>query len=560
MYKASSGASSAAALPFQNHIDTRLKTWYFQVLMREPSQHLDLDQRGLDHAPLAAADVLTINPPTLKDNTAWADRLGRAAARRWEGRSVEVPLELAPKIMDAARAGDGSVAVWVAWDDPEHGRLIDVAPPEPIQALGLAVDVGSTTLVMALVDLEKARVLDRLTMPNPQTEYGEDILTRVHFADKDDNRALLSRVLRGAIDQGLAELVQRRGGGRVVAAAMSGNTTMTHFLLGLSPATLIREPYAPLVNQPPRLTAGDLGLNMPAAAPVLVLPNKGAYFGGDLMAGLVASGLTRSEAPCLLVDVGTNAEVVLGQKDWLIGAAGAAGPALEGGVAAVGMIAGPGAVDRVRIDRSTWDVHYRTLGDSPPAGICGSGLIDLYAEMFLSGVIDFHAKLTLEAGHPRRLETDEGPAFVVVPAEEAAHGRPITISEVELDILTRSKAAMYTILNTVLLSVGLEFDQVDRFYVAGTFGEYIDPHMAVAVGMLPDIPLERYVSLGNASMTGTILALVSGAARREVRAAWNRLTYLEMNVNQDLMNRFSAARFIPHTERSLFPSVGTTIK
>jgi uncharacterized 2Fe-2S/4Fe-4S cluster protein (DUF4445 family) len=427
---------------------------------------------------------------------------------------------------------------------------------------GLAVDVGSTTLVLALVDLAQGLVIEEITLANPQTAYGADILTRAHFAERGQGLDVLVSALRGGINQGIHELCRLRGiqPYDLVAGSLAGNTSMTHFLLGLPVRTLIREPYVPVVNQPRDLRARDLGLDLTPEAPLFILPNKGSYFGGDLIAGLVVAGFSRAEAPRLLVDVGTNAEVVLGQKDWLVGAAGAAGPALEGGVASQGMVAGPGAIDRVRIDRDTGEPTWRTIGGEKPKGICGSGLIDLFAELFLSGLIDVRGRLTLAPGHPRRIETDEGPAFVLVPAQDTAHGAPITLSEVEIDVLTRSKAGMYTILSTVVASVGLEFSGVDRFFVAGAFGQYIDPKMAVAVGMMPDIGLSRFVSLGNSSLKGAVLTLLSQKARDESLDLWRRLTYLEMNVNQDLMSRFSAARFLPHTDRSLFPSVGVSIK
>ena len=541
-------------------VDKTGQVWYPSA-MDELSGVIDLKSRDLDHQPLVRTGRLEVEPPTLKDNSGLGDRLARAAARKWGLEEVSVPLSVALGLKDLYAGGARSF--WGACHiQGDRGRLAAVGPDSGTGSYGVAVDVGSTTLVFALVDLETPAIIDQLALQNPQTEYGTDILTRVHLADRPDGHAALVSALRTAINQGVSELARRQNlqPEMLAAAAMAGNTTMTHFLLGLPTGTLIREPYVPVLNMPENLTAGDLGLDIAPAAPVLVLPNKGSYFGGDLMAGLVYSGLTRSEAPCIMVDVGTNAEVVLGQKDWLLAAAGAAGPALEGGVAAMGMIAGPGAIDQVRIDRSTGEVKYRTIDGSPARGFCGSGLIDLFAELFLSGTINFQGKLTLPEGSIRRVETDEGPAFVVVPAEESANGHNVTLSEIELDILTRSKAGMYTILDTVLQSVGMSFDQLESFYVAGTFGQYIDPKMAVAVGMLPDIPLERFKPLGNSSLGGTVLALVSSRARAEVREVWQRLTYLEMNVNQDLMNRFSAARFIPHTDRSLFPSVGVSIR
>ncbi|MFH1090601.1 MAG: ASKHA domain-containing protein [Pseudomonadota bacterium] len=530
--------------------------------MGRNNEKIDLASMSLDHAPLVRAVEVEAPPPSLKDNTGLVDRLARAVERALDQPRVEVPLSLGWRLSDFHRRGVNRVRV-VYYRTPEQVRLVTLEETDTnAPTYGLAVDIGSTTLFLALVRLDQPAVLEQITWPNPQAEFGPDILTRAHFAETEGGLEKLVSALRRGLNLGALELC--RGYGldpeRITAAAVAGNTSMTHFFLGLPVYTLIREPYTPIINRPQGLTAAQVGLNVSPEAPVLVMPNKGAYLGGDLMAGLAAAGFPRAEEPCFLVDVGTNAEVVLGQKDWLVGAAGAAGPALEGGAAAMGMTAGPGAIDRVRIDRETKALSWRTVDGGPPRGLCGSGLIDLLAELFLSGLIDFQGKLTLPSGSPLRVETDEGPAFVVVPAEAAYDRKPILLSEVEIDILIRSKAAMYTILSTVLESVGLEFHQIDKFYVAGAFGEFIDPKMAVAVGMLPDIPLEKYIPLGNSSLKGAILNLVSQEARDQVWDVWRRLTYLEMNVNQDLMNRFSAARFIPHTERQLFPSVGVIIK
>ncbi|MEW6264197.1 MAG: ASKHA domain-containing protein [Thermodesulfobacteriota bacterium] len=526
---------------------------------------IDLEALGLDHQPLAWAGELELDQPSLRDNTGLADRLARAAAGRWGLSRVVVPLSLASRI--AEMPPFPGRRLWVSLQvENDQGRLIaldwsSTAPESRRGPFGLAVDVGSTTLVLALVDLGRAVVEEELTLTNPQVRHGADILSRAHIAEKAEGLAEMTAGLLQAINNGLAAMCRRLdlSVGRVSAAALAGNTVMTHFLLGLPVRTVIREPYVPVLNRPAELTASAVGLEMAPEAPVLVMPNRGAYFGGDLVAGLVVAGLARAEEPCLMVDVGTNAEVVLGQKDWLVGAAGAAGPALESGVTARGMTAGPGAIDRVRVDRRTGEISWRTMAGARPRGLCGSGLIDLLAESFLSGLIDFKGRLTLPPGHPRRTDTDEGPALIVVPADQTENGRPILLTEVEIDILIRSKAAMYTILNTVTQSVGLSFDQIDRFFVAGTFGQHIDPRQAVAIGLVPDLPLEKFVPLGNSSLKGTILALLSNRARVEALDLWRRLTYLEMNVNQDLMNRFSAARFLPHTDRRLFPSVGTTI-
>lgn len=529
-------------------------------------EKIDFDIHGWDHTPLVRAGHFQVEPPTLRDNTGLADRLVRAAAKTWNLAEVTWPLGLVGTL--PAWYQQAEYSFWVAVHvDGDRGRIVALEPvgrpPDTVSPVwGLAVDMGSTTLVLALVHMQRPDIVDQITVTNPQVEFGTDILTRVHYADRPEGLTTMVSLMRNGINKAVADLCRKNSlkPEQILAVSLAGNTTMTHFLLGLPVRTIIREPYVPVINRPLALTAADLGLNVCPAAPVLVMPNRGSYFGGDLLAGLLVSGIMRADDPCFLVDVGTNAEVVLGQRDWLIGAAGAAGPALEGGVAARGMVAGPGAIDHVRIDRNTKALIWRTIDNQPPRGLCGSGLIDLLAELWLSGLIDFQGRLTLPPGAPGRAETDEGPAYVVVPAEAAEGGHPILLTEIEIDILIRSKAAMYTILSTVIKSVGLSFRQIDRFFVAGTFGQYIDPRMAVAIGMVPDLPLDRFITLGNSSLKGAILTLISAEARAQVLEAWQKLTYLEMNVNQDLMNRFSAARFIPHTDRRLFPSVGTVIK
>jgi uncharacterized 2Fe-2S/4Fe-4S cluster protein (DUF4445 family) len=330
---------------------------------------------------------------------------------------------------------------------------------------------------------------------------------------------------------------------------------MIHLFLGLDPYALRREPYIPVVNTLSPLSARELGLNLHPLGPVYIFPNVGSYLGGDILAGIQFSGLHREDALALLVDVGTNAEVVLGNSQWLLGCAGAAGPALEGGVAAMGMTAGPGAIEQVRIDPQTLEIRWRPIGGGPPAGICGSGLIDLVAEMFTAGLIDIRGKFNRRVKTDRWLEWDGQPAYLLVPAEETLTGRPIVFTQVDLDILLRSNAAMYTILTTLVQSVGHTLDEVEHFFVAGAFGNHIDPEMAITIGLLPDLPRERFLPLGNASLQGAAELLLDYRKQEEILRIAGALTYLEMNVNQDFMNRFSAARFLPHTDLSLFPSV-----
>lgn len=303
------------------------------------------------------------------------------------------------------------------------------------------------------------------------------------------------------------------------------------------------------------IPAAKIGLATHPSAQLLLFPCVGSYFGGDLVAGILFAGLHQRADTALLVDVGTNAEVVLGNREWLMACAGAAGPALEGGVSRIGTTAAPGVIDRVWFDPRTQQLDVHTIDELPPVGICGSGVIDLAAALFTAGWIDVRGKFRPEACGDRLALEHGHPYLVVVSAQASGTGRPLCISQADLDSLIRSKAAMFTILETITTTMGLVLEETPAFLVAGTFGSFIDPRSAITIGMLPDLPLARFHNLGNSSLGGATLVLTRRDRLPEIDAIRDSITYLELNVNQEFMNRFSAAKFIPHTDTERFPSV-----
>lgn len=509
-------------------------------------------------APGAWVRTVALPVPSLGDNTADAERLTAALERELGGAPVDVDLDLLRRLPAALREHGYRVRCTVF---PDRGRYaltgIDAADTRRA-AIGLAVDLGTTRVALRLVDLATGAHLAEHGCDNPQVAIGPDVLARIHHAEAPGGLDELTRRVVDGLNAAVARTCEaaKVAPEDVVAVAVAGNTAMTHLFLGLDPRWMIREPYIPVVNRPGVLRAADLGLRVGRWARVFVFPNVGSYFGGDLAAGILFSGLHRRPGTALLVDVGTNAEVVLGNRDWLIGCAGAAGPALEGGVARVGMTAGPGAVDRVSLDAATGGLRLSTIGGLPPRGICGSGVIDLAAQLFRAGVIDVRGRLVPAACGGRLRVIDGIRHLVVVPAAESATGEELMVGQPELDSLVRSKAAMYTILETLALTVGMRLEEIGTVFVAGAFGCLIDPRSAIAIGMLPDLPLERYVPIGNSSLEGATLALASAAVHAEIDRIRDRITYLELNVNQEFMQRFSAARFLPHTDVGRFPSVG----
>lgn len=507
--------------------------------------------------PLVQKIFLKIPPPSLKDNTAELDRLKRHIKNETGIESLAIPFGQIPAWVSLLREAEYQVTATIAMTPPlcslfnlEHGDTSR-------RNFGLAVDLGTTRMAYQLWDLAQGKLLAETSGENPQTRLGADILTRIHWAESPGHLQELQTSVIQEINQILKQLGKacRIAPQEVTAISLAGNTTMTHLLLGLNPASICREPYIPVLNTVEPLPAQDLGLHLHPRGIVYVFPNVGSYLGGDVLAGILNSRLHQQVALSMLVDVGTNAEVVFGNAEWLIGCAGAAGPALEGGVARMGMVAEEGAIEKVRIDPLTKDLSYSLIGQGPPKGICGSGLIDLTAELFMAGLLDIRGKFNRKMPTDRWIEIEGQPAYLLVPKEESATQQPIVLTQVDLDILLRSKAAMYTILTTLVQSVGFTLNDIEQFFVAGAFGNHIDPRRAIILGLLPDLPLERYIPLGNTSLKGAADVLLDFEKIEEVKRIAAKITYLEMNVNQDFMNRFSAARFIPHTDPGLFPSV-----
>jgi len=506
--------------------------------------------------PIVQYISVKAEPPSLGDNTADADRLRRAVGLALDAPQPVIPWSrLARVATDFRQAGFRGVAV--VNEIPGGFEIVDFLAARPKVLAAMALDLGTTHLEATLVDLLSGDCLARANQENGQICFGADILSRMHFAAKNDGLEQLNRAVLESINGLAKELAVLAGLERseIRAISVSGNPSMVHFFLKLDTFNICREPYIPVVNFPDQCRAGELGLDIHPDGPVFLLPGVGSYFGGDLISGILATGLDQAEQTSMLIDVGTNAEVVLGNREWLIACAGAAGPALEGGVARMGMRAGPGAIEHVQVDPQTGAITYQTIGEAKPRGICGSGIIDLVAGLYLARIIDIRGKFRRSAAGSQLTETPSGLAFTVVPASQGADRRPVVLGQVDLDALIRSKAAMYSILTTLVNQVGVSFEELGCINVAGAFGRHIDPAQAVTLGMLPDLPLATYQPVGNSSLGGAEKVLLERGARQRCKHIATTITYIELNVNQEFMMRFSGAKFIPHTERQLFPSV-----
>ncbi|MHC1728348.1 MAG: ASKHA domain-containing protein [Syntrophobacteraceae bacterium] len=506
--------------------------------------------------PLIECTPVDLPLPSLKDNTADLDRLLRTFEQKGYAPALISPAQMNTFARKMRKIGPGLLVV--AGFTGFHWKILDILPQssEP-SLLGYAIDLGTTSLVLRLIDLTQRTIIREHAIRNPQISRGEDILSRILFAGNEAGLAELHRMLIQACTESMRGTLDDAGlsPGSVYALACAGNTAMSHFFWGLDPSNICKEPYIPTANTFPMACANDLGFDLFPNALLYLFPNVGSYVGGDIVSGILAAGLHRSDKPAMLVDVGTNAEVVLGSSEWLLACAGAAGPALEGGVVACGIQAAAGAIDRVRIDRKTLEPSWRIIGGGKPAGICGSGLIDLVAEMFASGILTVQGRFNLASGSNRFRDTPDGRAFALCLAPETRDGTELLISEIEIGVFLKSKAVMFTILSLISGKVGLKFDQIKKIYIAGNFGNRIDPEMAVRIGMIPDLPLDTFCGIGNSSLLGASLLLLDRSLLGEVERIRSMITYIELNVNLELMNEFRGALFLPHTDRRLFPSV-----
>ena len=500
-----------------------------------------------------------LSPPSLNNNTADADRLIAHLCALIGTRSVHVDLALVKHLPRRLRESDYNIQC-ILFKHAETWLLSGITPMDSShRAIGLAVDLGTTRVVMRLIDLASHDVLTESAFDNPQIAIGPDILSRIHYSTDPAGLDHLQRLIIDGFNENINDLCSACAitPEDIYLATVAGNTAMTHLFLGVDPRYIIREPYIPAINKPETVKANSLGLQINPWGHVYVFPNIGSYFGGDLISGILYSGMNKHDGTSILVDVGTNAEVVLGNRNWLIACAGAAGPALEGGVTKMGMMAGPGVIDKVTIDPATYEFDIHTIGEQPAIGICGSGLIDLVSYLFLAGFVDVRGKFVPDICGSKLIEEEGIPCLVIVPAATSGNGRDIVLSQVDLDLFVSSKAAMYTILNTITNTVGTAFNELERFYVAGTFGSFINPRSAIDIGMIPDLPLDTYQVLGNSSLGGAALLLTSPGKMDEINQIRDSITYLELNVNQDFMIKFSGAKFFPNTDASLFPSVKT---
>jgi uncharacterized 2Fe-2S/4Fe-4S cluster protein (DUF4445 family) len=467
--------------------------------------------------------AIQLTPPSLDDQTDDWGRLGAAFRRETGFERLDASLEQIRQLGATLRSSDWHVALTFDTDQDGGARLIRLQPAaEAADAplCGLAIDIGTTTVSIWLVDLLTGRVMWQGGEYNQQIARGEDVISRIIYAGKGDGGTELRRMVLETINALIEEVCEGTSvaTGDIAKATVTGNSTMMHLLMGIPADSIRLEPFITSVNHLPRLSAADVGIAMNPAGSVDPLPGVASYVGADITAGVLSSELT------LFIDVGTNGEIVLGSSEWLVACACSAGPAFEGAGVVNGMRADSGAIEEVWIDGRTYEPSCRVIGNVAPRGICGSGLISLVAEMFLTGILDKGGNINETLTTPRVRRGLNGPEYVVAWAAESEGEEDIVIARTDVENLLRAKAAIYAGFNVLADSVGVPLETAERVLIGGSFGKYINVEKAVDIGLLPDMPWERFHFLGNTSVKGAYWALIDSAARDEIAEIASAMT------------------------------------
>jgi len=503
--------------------------------------------------PLVRKLFLQMNQPTVADHTADHERLYVAIREQIDAPIMQTGFRILQRLSPMLRRCDYKATVTVG----RRGGTTEVIEIEPGDRsksnYAVAVDLGTTTVVAYLLNLTDGTTLDSEATYNSQIKFGEDYIRRIIYAEENKAFDQLQSLIAHDVNDLILTLASRKRIDLqdITAVICAGNTAMAHFLLNLDPTRIRREPYIASVGFMPPIRAAEAGIQINKRGLLYCLPSVAAYVGSDIVAGVLVTGIYTKEKTCIFVDIGTNGEVVLGNRDWMVCASSSAGPAFEGSGIKHGMRAAAGAIERLKIcpDGS---VEYKTIGQANPAGICGSGLLDTLAELFTHGIIDRTGRFKTE-GNGRITETDEGLQFRLVEAGDGQ--KEIAITQADINNLIRSKAGVFAAVRVLAESTQTKTEDIDAIYIAGGFGNYLNVRQAVTAGMLPDVPAEKIHFVGNTSIAGAKTVLLSRKALETAEHIAHSMTYFDLMSHPGYMDEFVQAGFLPHTDLSLFPSV-----
>jgi uncharacterized 2Fe-2S/4Fe-4S cluster protein (DUF4445 family) len=535
------------------------------VQARENKRLAGVAVTGWDYNPPLNKYYVELPPATLDDNASDLFRLMRGLEQKYHFNDLPVDFDVLKKIPVTLREGSWKVTVTTLITSARPNtlekntpRIINIEAGDTRNLhYALAVDVGTTTVCSQLLDLNRGKVLADTIVFNKQKSYGDDVITRIAYSQKPGGLNKLQEVVVASVNETIDNLltqsrVERKNISHITVA---GNTTMQQILLGLDPKYIRLTPYTPIANFIPLVKAHWLGIKVPEHVYVYTFPCPSSYVGGDIVSGVVAAGVHQRNKLTFYMDIGTNGEIVIGNSDWMATASCSAGPAFEGGGIKFGMVAMSGAIQDFSIDRTTFEPNIRTIGDAKPKGICGSGLINTIAELLESGVIGQNGKFNTNLSTPRIREGSDNYEYVLVWASETQIGRDIVITEVDIDNLIRAKAAMYAGCHTLSRYVNVSCNEFEQVILAGNFGNSLNIEKAITIGLLPDIPRDRFVFIGNGALSGARLVNFSTDLLDDSRKVAQMMTNVELSENNDFTSNYIAALFLPHTDGKAFPTV-----
>ena len=501
--------------------------------------------------------VVTMEAPSLDDTMPDNERLTWAIQAELGVQQVQIPYPVMVKLAHTLRRYNWQVAV--------KGELrgdsflcMEICDPADTTLVGCAIDIGTTTVTMVLTDLQTGKLLAKGSSGNGQIRYGADVINRIIEQGKEGGKKKLQdAIIKETLTPIIARLCRDANisARSVLRLCVAANTTMNHLFVGVDAESVRMEPYIPSFFGWEGLLAGDLKLPANPLAPVLIAPNIGSYVGGDITAGTLAAGLWDRDEMSLFIDLGTNGEIVFGNRDFMMSCACSAGPAFEGGDISCGMRATDGAIEACTLDVATMEPTLTIVGEpgQKPVGICGSGIIDIISELFRCGIINARGQFVREGDRVKRDQHGMG-RYVLSDAAHSETGREISINEVDIDNFIRAKGAIFSAIDTLLSAVDMTVDMIDTVYVAGGIGSGINMKNSVNIGMLPDVPLDKYHYIGNSSLTGAYAMVISDEANAKCAELGANMTYLELSTHPGYMDNFVAACFLPHTDSRLFPS------
>ena len=527
---------------------------FYTPAKKTEDDHYKPDLTTFKHGPLSTKLFLKLPPPSIDDNSGDLERLFREIGKRKDVSLVQMSLSNIKRLPCLLRESNWELTVTLG----KKNGTVEVVLIEPgnnaDHNLGIALDVGTTTLVVYLVDLESKKVLSTKASHNPQVDFGEDVISRIIFAKEEKGLEELHHAVVDTINLLIEDLIKEQGLtlDDITAVLCAGNTTMTHLLLKIQPENIRRDPYIPALNSPPVIRAIEAGIKINPRGLLACLPSVGSYVGGDIVSGILACGMDNMDKPSLFIDLGTNGEIALGNKEYLLTCSTSAGPCFEGGGLNSGIRAMRGAIQTVSIKNKKLCIE--TIGGAPPKGICGSGVIDGLSVFLEHRIIDRLGKIR-DNDLCKVRDNNAVRELVLVDGRDSATGRDITLDENDIKNVIHSKGAIYTGIEVLLKESGCKRSDLGRIFIAGGLGTALNIRSSINIGLLPDLSEDKFEFMGNTSIAGARMCLLSSEAFEKAHSIAGRMTYLDLSSSPLFMNNYSAALFFPHTDIELFPTV-----